>query len=55
MGAVPPVPLPTYPDGFPPGIVDRLEPATGQVLLQQPYSGTAVIDDFGEHHLRRAS
>jgi phosphopentomutase len=53
MGAVTPAPLPTYPDGFPPEIVARLEQLTGQKFCcNKPYSGTAVIDDFGEHHLQ---
>ncbi len=53
MGAVTPAPLPTYPDGFPPEIVARLERATGQVFCcNKPGSGTAVIDDFGERHLQ---
>jgi phosphopentomutase len=52
MGAVPSVPLPTYPDGFPPPILRRLEQSTGhRFCCNRPYSGTAVIDDFGEHHL----
>ncbi|MCW2983731.1 MAG: phosphopentomutase [Conexibacter sp.] len=53
MGAITPAPLPTYPDGFSPEIVARLEAATGQTFCcNKPYSGTEVIDDFGEHHLR---
>lgn len=52
MGAVTPAPLPTYPDGFPPEIVARLEQLTGRTFCcNEPYSGTAVIDDFGAHHL----
>jgi len=52
MGVVTPVPLRTYPDGFPPDIVDQLHDASGRgVLCNRPYSGTAVIDDFGERHL----
>jgi phosphopentomutase len=52
MGAVTPAPLPTYPDGFPADVVRRLEQATGRTFCcNRPYSGTAVIDDFGEHHL----
>ena len=52
MGVVTPVPLRTYPDGFPPEVIDRLRKATGRgVLCNRPYSGTAVIDDFGEQHL----
>jgi phosphopentomutase len=53
MGVVTPVPLRTYPEGFPRDVIARLESATGRgVLCNRPYSGTAVIDDFGEEHLR---
>jgi phosphopentomutase len=53
MGVITPVALRTYPDGFPPEIVDALHAATGRgILCNRPYSGTAVIDDFGEEHLR---
>jgi phosphopentomutase len=52
MGVVTPVPLRTYPDGFPPEVVDALRDATGRgILCNRPYSGTEVIDDFGERHL----
>jgi len=52
MGTVTPAPLPTYPDGFPPELVARLEAATGHTFCaNQPYSGTEVIKDYGEHHL----
>jgi phosphopentomutase len=53
MGVVPPAPLPTYPDGFPPDVVARLEQATGhRFCCNKPYSGTAVIEDYGAHHLQ---
>ena len=52
MGAITPVALRTYPDGFPEEIVEQLIDGTGRgVLCNKPYSGTAVIDDFGERHL----
>jgi phosphopentomutase len=52
MGVVTPVPLRTYPDGFPSDVIDALHDASGRgVLCNRPYSGTAVIDDFGERHL----
>jgi phosphopentomutase len=52
MGVVPEHPLPTYPDGFPPEVIDRLEEATAlRFCCNRPYSGTQVIEDFGEHHL----
>jgi phosphopentomutase len=53
MGVITPVALRTYPDGFPEEIVEQLIDGTGRgVLCNRPYSGTAVIDDFGERHLR---
>ena len=53
MGAITPVALRTYPDGFPEEIVEQLIDGTGRgVLCNKPYSGTAVIDDFGELHLK---
>ena len=53
MGVITPVALRTYPDGFPEEVVEQLIDGTGRgVLCNQPYSGTAVIDDFGELHLR---
>ncbi|HEY6524741.1 MAG TPA: phosphopentomutase [Solirubrobacteraceae bacterium] len=46
-------PLPTYPDGFPDDVVAALEQATGQrYCCNRPFSGTAVLDAFGEHHLK---
>jgi phosphopentomutase len=53
MGVIPAAPLPTYPDGFPDAVVAELERATGQrFCCNQPYSGTKVLEDFGERHLR---
>src|ERR687898_1067535 len=53
MGAITPVALRTYPDGFPDDVVAQLQDGTGRgVLCNKPYSGTAVIDDYGEEHLR---
>jgi len=53
MGAITPVALRTYPDGFPDDVVAQLRDGTGRgVLCNKPYSGTAVIDDYGEEHLR---
>jgi phosphopentomutase len=52
MGVITPVPLRTYPDGFPADVVDQLHDASGRgILCNRPYSGTAVIEDFGERHL----
>src|SRR3954464_6620670 len=52
MGVVTPVPLRTYPDGFPPEITGPLSEAADRgILCNRPYSGTAAIDDFAEQHL----
>jgi phosphopentomutase len=52
MGVVPQHPLPTYPNGFPRDVIERLEGATGlRFCCNRPYSGTEVIEDFGRHHL----
>ena len=46
-------PLPTYPDGFPEYIIDEFQKQTGcGVLCNKPYSGTQVIADYGEKHLK---
>ena len=45
--------LPTYPEGFPAVVVAALERATGQrFCCNRPFSGTAVLDAYGGHHLR---
>src|SRR5262249_46400308 len=52
MGVVPERALPTYPDGFPPDVVEALEGATGlRFCCNRPYSGTDVIEAFGPRHL----
>ena len=46
-------PLPTYPDGFPAEVIEAFERAIGRgTLCNKPYSGTAVIRDYGEEHVR---
>ena len=46
-------PLPTYPDGFPDELIAKYEELTGRgVLCNKPYSGTEVIKDYGEEHLK---
>lgn len=48
-------PLPTFPNGFPPSLLQELSRQTGyEWLCNRPYSGTAVIRDYGEEHLRTA-
>ena len=46
-------PQPTYPDGFPEEVIKTLEQATGkEYLCNKPYSGTDVIRDYGEEHMK---
>lgn len=46
-------PFQVFPDGFPPAVMDKFDAATGRGhLCNQPYSGTDVIRDYGEEHLR---
>jgi phosphopentomutase len=47
-------PFPTYPNGFPGGVIQAYYEATGieKVLCNKPYSGTQVIADYGEEHLK---
>ncbi len=45
--------MPTFPNGFPKEFITRLEKQLGtKVLCNKPYSGTEVIKDYGEEHLR---
>ena len=46
-------PLPTYPDGFPEEVLAPFRAATGRgVLANAPWSGTAVLDEYGEEHMK---
>lgn len=52
-GIVSPDPLPTYPNGFPDEVLEPFKAATGRgVLANAPWSGTAVIDEYGAEHMR---
>jgi phosphopentomutase len=56
MGVVTKAPLPTYPDGFPPAVLDLVAGASGRgVLCNRPYNGISVIDEFGAEQLRTGS
>lgn len=47
-------PFPTYPNGFPEEVIDAFCKGIGVdgVLCNLPYSGTDVIRDYGEEHLK---
>jgi len=53
MGILVENPFPTYPQGFPQELVRAFEEALGtQVLGNYPASGTDIIRDLGEEHMR---
>lgn len=53
MGVVTEHALPTYPQGFPPELVSRLERACGHELIcNRADNGLAAIEEFGAEHLR---
>lgn len=45
-------PFPTYPDGFPPEVIEAFVEKTGcgGVLGNRPESGTVIIDELGDEH-----
>ncbi len=46
-------PMPTYPNGFPDKIIKEFEKQTGcGTLCNKTYSGTQVIADYGEEHIK---
>jgi phosphopentomutase len=52
MGIVTRKPFPTYPNGFPAGLIERFEQAVGRkVLGNKPASGTEIIRELGPEHI----
>lgn len=46
-------PFPTYPQGFPPRVIEPFERAIGRpVLGNKPASGTEIIKELGKEHVR---
>lgn len=46
-------PFPVFPEGFPPVVIQKFKELTGlDVLGNKPASGTAVIQEYGEEHMR---
>jgi phosphopentomutase len=53
MGIVTPVPMPTYPHGFPSDVIEEFAHRTGRgVLGNTAASGTEIIEELGEEHER---
>ena len=52
-GIISPKPFPTYPNGFPEEILKEFVKRTGRgVICNKPYSGTVVINDYGDEQKR---
>lgn len=52
-GIISEAPLPTYPNGFPQEVLEEFSKRTGRgVLCNKPYSGTDVIRDYGDEHVK---
>lgn len=52
-GIVLPKAFPTYPNGFPSEVIDEFIKRTGRgVLCNKPYSGTKLLEDYGEEHIK---
>lgn len=46
-------PFPTYPNGFPPEIIEEFERRIGRkTLANYPASGTTIIEELGEEHVK---
>ena len=46
-------PLPTFLNGFPKEVIDEFEKECGRkTLVNKPYSGTQVIKDYGDEHIK---
>lgn len=46
-------PFPTYPNGFPSDVINEFQEKTGRkVICNKVYSGTEVIKDYGDEHLK---
>jgi phosphopentomutase len=52
-GIITAIPFPTYPSGFPPRVIEPFEHAIGRLVLgNKPASGTEIIKELGEEHMR---
>ncbi|MFV0560429.1 MAG: phosphopentomutase [Enterococcus sp.] len=46
-------PFRVFPEGFPTELLEKIEEFSGRkIVCNLPYSGTKVIDDFGEHQMK---
>lgn len=55
-GVVSKIAFPTYPNGFPSDVIEKFERLTGRkVIGNKPASGTAILDELGEEHMKSGS
>jgi len=53
MGLITEIPFPTYPHGFPKGLIDEFERAIGRKTLGNIVaSGTVIINELGDEHVK---
>jgi phosphopentomutase len=53
MGLKVEIPFQTYPNGFPPALVEQFERETGRkVIGNKPSSGTEILDELGEQQMK---
>ncbi|MBV8431200.1 MAG: phosphopentomutase [Solirubrobacterales bacterium] len=53
MGVVSDRPMPTYPDGFPPAVVELIREISGrEVICNAPSNGIEAIQRYGKEHLK---
>lgn len=53
MGIISETPMPTFPNGFPDEFIKEFENKIGtKVLCNKVYSGTEVIKDYGDEHMK---
>ncbi|CAN5385817.1 phosphopentomutase [soil metagenome] len=53
MGIVTDEPFPTFPNGFPKDLIEEFESRIGSKIIgNRPASGTTIISELGEEHLR---
>ncbi|WP_282943140.1 phosphopentomutase [Paenibacillus sp. RC67] len=56
MGLYIDTPFRVFPDGFPPELIARIEEKTGhKVIGNKPASGTEIIEELGEEHVKTGS
>ena len=52
-GLVSKSPFPLFPNGFPAEFIKKLEKVWGRkIIVNKPYSGTKVLEDYGEEHIK---